>query len=221
VYFAASQGRLIGAVEVKVLRTDRVDGTGLAVWGTTVEPSQSLQRDCKRLVEALDYTGVGCAQFLLRQNGDERSFLELNPRLGANFAVVERAGLPLSKLALHLAIGQTPELPDNPWRYTRGLRFAWTWGALAGCRFELREKLVGPWQAARLIGQALLDAVRAGVHITWSWQDPMPTLLEFARPLFHKPTARTELDVADMSAQQAASSVPQLTTAALSESAAS
>jgi biotin carboxylase len=192
VYFAAQGGKLIGAVEVHVLRTDNTDGTGLAVWGRTVAPSPDLQRYCGRLVEALDYTGVGCAQFLIQEGHSTASFLEVNPRLGANFVVAERAGLPLSRLALELARGETPGAPADPWDYIRDLRFAWTFGALAGCRFELREGRIGHWRALRLIGRALADAVRADLHITWSWRDPLPSLLELARPFTHKPTARPE-----------------------------
>ena len=65
---------------------------------------------------------------------------------------------------------------------------------MAGCRFQLREGLIGYGRAARLIGQALLEAVRADAHITWSWRDPMPTLLELARPLTHRPSTRAEHD---------------------------
>ncbi len=194
VHFAALRGKIIGGAEVKTLRTDRIDGTGLTVWGVTVAPSPGLWSDCAKLVEALDYTGVGCAQFLLEQGGAGRSFLELNPRLVGSVAVAERAGLPLASLGLHLAMGESPE-PRDPQHYLRGLHFAWTWGALAGCRFQLRERIIGPRQAARLCRQTLLEAVGAGFHMTWSWRDPLPTLLQFARPLMHKATRRAGVDI--------------------------
>jgi hypothetical protein len=120
--------------------------------------------------------------------------LEINPRLGANFVISERAGLPLSRLALELARGGGPEVPRDAWRYERGLRFAWTFGALSGCRFQLREGQIGRRQALRLMGRAVIEALRADVHITWSWRDPLPSLLELARPLTHQPTTRPEVD---------------------------
>ncbi|MEM6550589.1 MAG: hypothetical protein AAF750_00430 [Planctomycetota bacterium] len=201
VYFAADGGRLVGAVEVRIDRTDRVDGTGLAVSGRTVEPTPALIADTEALVGALGYRGVGCAQFLYEGEESSRCFLELNPRLGANFAVVYRAGLRLPELAVRLAGGERLEVPADALAYRRGLRFAWTFGAWAGCRFERRQGVIGWGRAARLMGRAGWAGVRAawpglrgGVHITWSWRDPLPSLLEMSRPLRRRATRAAAVD---------------------------
>ncbi len=188
VYFAAHHGEIVGAAEVRIGRTDRVDGTGLAVFGSTVAPTPELLADTTALVEALAYHGVGCAQFVRDPDSGTTTFLELNPRLGANFAVVVRAGLPLARLALELSSEAKPR-PVGTEHYRRGLRFAWTFGALAGLRFERREGVITTGETARWILRSLREALTAPVHITWSWRDPLPTLLEFARPLTHAPTA--------------------------------
>ena len=126
VYFAAAEGKLVAAAEVKIARTDRQDGTGLAVSGRTVPPTKSLWQDTEALCSALNYHGVGCARFLVDADQNTRMFLELNPRLGANFAAVDHAGLHLARLAVEIALGD--ELPDSSKvsDYRVGQSFAWT-----------------------------------------------------------------------------------------------
>ncbi len=190
IYFVAHQGRLLGAVEVKILKTDRSDGTGAAVKGMTVAPSEALCMDTERLVQSLGYTGVGCTQFMCDRQG--HSFLELNPRLGANYAIAHQAGLPLAPMALELALGNEGTSPSPLWSYRQGLRFAWTTGALGGIRFELRQGWISRTKAVKQILDALIDGVRAPVHITWSYRDPRPTCQELFRPLLKKSSKKQE-----------------------------
>ena len=183
VHFAARAGRLLAAAVVLVRSTDRLDGTGFAVSGVTVEPSHGLRADCEALVAATDYTGVGCAQWLAASGSDKRIFLELNPRLGGNFKSVEPAGLALAPVALQLALDEADPPPDDPWAYRRGVRFAWSSGALAGCRFELRTGTIDRRMAARILMRSLFDAAAADTHVTWTWRDPLPTIAWLLRPL--------------------------------------
>lgn len=187
-YFAAQDGRLLHAVAVLIHRTDRVDGTGFAVSGQTIEPPPILREDCEKLVHSLNYTGVGCAQWLMDPNSEERIFLELNPRLGGNFKVVEAAGVPLAHTALKLALEKKVVTPAGPWTYKRRVQYAWTIGALAGCRFELQTGAVNNLTAARLLSLTMWEALTAQAHLTWSWRDPIPTLAEMMRPLRKRPT---------------------------------
>ncbi len=69
VYFFAKDGQLQSRVEVRIDRTDRVDGTGYAVEGVSVPPTDSLSEYTARLAERLDYTGAGCAQYLVDGTG--------------------------------------------------------------------------------------------------------------------------------------------------------
>ena len=190
-YFAAREGRLLGYAEVEIGRTDRSDGTGLAVTGRTIEPTQALLQDTEKLVAALEYSGVGCAQYLLDRSRNSQSFLELNPRLGANFAAVHYAGLPLAVMATSIADGKTPSLAGGPGSYRRQMNFAWSFGEVAGCRFELRQGSIKPFPALRQLLRCAWDALRCNTHITWSWSDPMPTLLEFWRGIISKSRAKS------------------------------
>src|SRR5262249_50722688 len=53
IYFAARRGRILARLEVISERTDRADGTGFAVEGTTAAPDPALQRYADALVDRL------------------------------------------------------------------------------------------------------------------------------------------------------------------------
>jgi len=177
-YFAARRGRLIRLAEAVILRTDRVDGTGLAVEGTTIVPDETRVGYLRALLRALDYSGVGCAQFLVDPASGEASFLEINPRIAGHHALAEALGLELSRLAIALAAAGG----DEPLRIgPAGVRYAWTYGDLRG--------LATAWRAGRLSFRGALAwgaqiawaACRCRVHMTWRWADPVPSLVLYAR----------------------------------------
>jgi len=178
VYFAANRGELIGAVEVSILRTDRLDGTGLAVDGEAVPATPGLSEDTALLVRDLDYTGVGCTQFLVAADGS-RSFLELNPRLGANYVVAHAAGLDLASIAVDLAMGRDVAAP----RLRTGIRYAWTLGDLEGLKDAVRRKEVTASGVTRWLGAMIRTAWHADVHVTWRLSDPIPSLVMACRSL--------------------------------------
>ena len=181
VYFAAKHGRIIGRVEVVITRTDRLDGTGYAVEGISVSPDPLLDIYSRSLIDALGYEGVGCVQFV-RTGGGDYHFLELNPRLGANYAIAERCGLDLARLACRIAretaeiSADTKALPEYP----AGLRYAWTFGDIRGLRKTRAQGGISVWESTRWAARALKSAIRADVHLTWSLRDPMPTLCLYA-----------------------------------------
>lgn len=188
IYFAAERGRLQGAVAVQVTRTDTLDGTGYAVAGRSVSAEPGLRQAVERLIGALEYHGVGCAQFMT--DGDTLSFLEINPRLGANFKIVEACGLALSRYALALPLGEAVPQPIDPWGYRTGVRYAWTKGALTGVLNARREHGLGAASLAGLLAQTAREAA-APCHLTFDLRDPLPTLGLYANKLIG---ARFETD---------------------------
>jgi len=175
-YFAARRGRIVRLLETVIERTDHVDGTGLAVEGRTVATTPVLARHTERLAGCLGYSGVGCAQFLVDPEADGVTFLELNPRVAGNHAVAEAAGLELGRLSILLA---SPEPPDVPFvAGTPGLVYAWTYGDVRGLVHSLRRGLPAR-EALRWLGHVLRALLRADVHMTWRWDDPLPTLALF------------------------------------------
>jgi predicted ATP-grasp superfamily ATP-dependent carboligase len=170
-YFVAERGEIAAVSEVEIIRTDVIDGTGYAVDGRTIPIRGDLLRDTERLVAELKYHGAGCTQFLVGADG-ETSFLELNPRLGANFAVVDRAGLHLAQHAVDIALGR-PIRIESP---RTGVRYAWTTGDLEGLVSAMRDRAVDSRGVLAWLWRAGVTVVRADLHVTWSWRDPWPAL---------------------------------------------
>jgi hypothetical protein len=175
IYFVAHEGRLLGSSEIRILRTDRLDGTGLAVEGESVSPDAALLKWTEALVKRLSYTGAGCAQFLVDESAGTASFLEINARLGANCAAVCACGLDLPRLFVEALLGTAVQQPPAQ----VGRRYAWLSGDLNGLATSLRSGKQTWSGAAAWLGRAALAQLRADDHITWSWRDPLPTLAIF------------------------------------------
>jgi len=185
VYFAAVNGTLIGAVPVQIGRTDALDGTGYAVAGRSIPPAADLRQATETLIAHLGYHGVGCAQFMQTADGAALSFLEINPRLGANFKIAEACGLNLSELALDLPLGAAPTVPDNTWSFKTGVRYAWTKGAISGALNAKRAGDVGWGGLIGLLAQSVREAM-APCHLTFALTDPLPTLGAYANIVLSK-----------------------------------
>lgn len=182
-HFLAHDGRLLAYFEQAVARTDRRDGTGYCVDGVTVAPNAVRRAHCERLVRELRYEGVGCAQFLSDPVSGAMHFLEINPRLDANCAIPYYAGYDFPALALAHARflrGELPAPPSETKRYRAGRRGNWLSGDIAGLLAARRARNLSGGQTFLWGLRALFSFLRAHVHLTWSWRDPLPTALLFA-----------------------------------------
>lgn len=177
VYFVALEGALLATGGLRAIRTDMLDGTGLAVEGVTVEITPELRQHTASLVRELGYHGVGCAQFLMNHHGEDPVFLEINARLGANFGAVYRAGLDLPRFAVELALGRdiasSPVAADG---VTAGRRYSWFYGDVWGCARAVVRLQTNPMRGGLWLLNALEALVRADDHITWDRDDPWPTV---------------------------------------------
>jgi biotin carboxylase len=174
--FAARDGELLDVVEKLTVRTNRRDGMGLAVAGHTCPVSIGLREQLAALVAHLRYTGVGCGQFLVQPGAQDGAFLELNPRLDANYVIANHAGLDLANLAVDLA-SDVPVKPRSPAPTGRdGHTYAWTFGDLAGLWYAIGQGEITRAGALAELGRIARTAVLADVHVTWSWRDPVPTM---------------------------------------------
>lgn len=183
IYFAAHQGRIIRSLETIILRTDRFDETGYAVDAVTVPRTVQLHKDCARLVYELKYSGVGAAQFIFDKNTGRSCFLELNPRLGGNYAITEKLGQQLTRLAISLSNEFQPTEKDFAFDYPSGIRYVWTYGDFRGLKNAIVAREVTPRQSIVWFSKACYAFMRADVHLTWSSSDPLPALLLFARQI--------------------------------------
>ncbi len=183
-FFTAQNGELINNLQTYIRRTDFLDGTGYAVDGVTMATSPALADDCERLAKALDYTGIGLAQFIVDPKTGERCFLELNPRVAGSQAITEQMGFEMSRIAIDLAVGVDPAPPKRLRTIRSGFRYAWTYGDIRGLRAALARGEIGFGGAARWLAKTFWTAIWADHHMTWVWHDPIPTLMLFARQLF-------------------------------------
>lgn len=174
VYFAAHRGRILARVEAVILRTDNPNGTGFATEGITVAPSSRLQTACDAIVDRLDYTGIGCAQFLVPPDG-EMSFLELNPRHGGNSAMVTACGLDLTLAAIGLASHENGWRPEQDFSYPIGRRYAWSTRQFYAVLKARSGGTLSRRAMARQLARVVTTAARADAHMTWSFRDPGPT----------------------------------------------
>ncbi len=184
VYFAAQDGELAGVVESRINRTDRADGTGLAVDGQTVPPSPELVEDTQALVRATGYHGIGLAQFIVDAASGTRCFLELNPRISGSHAVPENAGLPLTAFAVNLAHGRAGFAGLPAWQgYDATMRYVWTYGDIRGLKTAAAERSADVKTCGRWALNLVAAALKADFHMTWRWSDPLPALVLAFRQL--------------------------------------
>ena len=183
VFFAALDGQILRAAQVRYLRTDQIDGTGLCVYGEFQALDNRLLKRCQAITQNFRYSGIGCAQFVVDPASGDICFIELNPRTSAIHHVPEAMEMELSYLAIALALGNIPVELQQPFEYRPGRRFAWTYGELRGIRRALRKHEIGPAQATRLALQMLWSALSADLHLTWRRDDPLPTIMLFLRQL--------------------------------------
>jgi predicted ATP-grasp superfamily ATP-dependent carboligase len=185
--FAAKDGHLVAYFEIRVLRTDRIDGTGYGVEAVSVAPSMSLRRHCETLAKRLKYSGVGAAQFLIDQESGDEYLLELNPRLDANCALSYRCGHDFPRLAVECTVGPFTKDGGQSKRggaYTVQKHLYWLFGDLQGYLKATRWKEVrrSAWFGW---GLRMLGALwRANLHPTWAWNDPLPTLALYVNGIY-------------------------------------
>jgi predicted ATP-grasp superfamily ATP-dependent carboligase len=181
VFFAAAAGRIVRAMQVRYLQTDHVEGTGLCVHGEIQPVAERLLDQCCALARALNYTGVGCAQFIVDTTTGQVCFVELNPRISAIHRVTEESGMQLTLLAIALARGGSLPAHFDTFHYRPGRRFAWTYGALRAIKSAIRYREIGIGSAIRWLFQSAGVAVSVDFHLTWRWDDPLPTIMLFLR----------------------------------------
>lgn len=183
-FFTAREGEIFNTLQTCIRRTDSLDGTGYAVDGVTMATSAPLLEDCEKFVKALNYTGIGLAQFIVDPKTGERCFLELNPRVAGSQAITEQMGFEMSRIAIDLACGLDPEPPKRVRGIRSGFRYAWVYGDIRGLRAALARGEIGLGAAMRWSLKTFWTALWADHHMSWVWHDPVPALMLFARQLF-------------------------------------
>ena len=174
VYFAAIGGKMLRCLHAVIDRTDNPDGSGLAVEGRTLPAEGPLVEQTSRLLAALDYTGIGCAQFLVNEKTGASSFLEINSRIAGNHALPEFSGLGLGTFMLDLALGNPVD--RKPVFAPAGIRYAWMTGDLVGAKSAYLRGQTSAATALLSCARAITSALKADVHMVYDKADPKPAL---------------------------------------------
>lgn len=176
-YFAARGGEIFRMLETRIIETEELDGTGYAVAGRTESVSADLLAHTERLIDALDYTGVGLVQYMVNRDTGEVTFVELNPRIVGSHVIAEEMGLELSRLAIDLV--RHPTRVERKHIGRSGMRYAWTYGAIRGVRSAMAKGELSRLEGFQALMRALVKAVDTPVHMSYRWDDPLPTLMLF------------------------------------------
>lgn len=205
IYFAAQQGEVYRYLHAKITRTDQPDGSGLAIEGKTVEPCPALKQHTKALVQALNYSGIGCAQFLVAPETGEVSFLELNPRIAGNHALPEACNLALGDCLIDMTEGRN--IPAQYKEGTVGRSYGWLAGELASLKSAWKSGKLSFWQALKAGTKALSHYRRNDIDVGFAPNDYLPglftlcdslplvggiTRLRFKQPAFFQIVLRKE-----------------------------
>ncbi len=174
VYFAAIDGDVTRVLHAVIDRTDKVDGTGLAVEGRTLGTDHDLVAQTGKLLKALNYSGIGCAQFLVNVETGETSFLEINPRIAGNHALPEHAGLDLGWFNFERIVHN--RICRRQVRAAAGLRYCWSTGDLMGAKVAFLRKEIGLPALLAWSARAVMTAIRSDLHMVFSLRDPRPAI---------------------------------------------
>jgi predicted ATP-grasp superfamily ATP-dependent carboligase len=181
--FAAIDGEVFAYFEHRTLRTDRPDGMGHEVEGVSTSPTEPLRKYTEVLAKRLKYSGVGCVQFVADDACGTRAFMEINPRLDGTCAIAYHCGYDFPRLAIHCVRGGRDPDPPIPASYPTGKRVHWFLGDVLGLSSSYRRGDIGRAGALAWSSALARAAVRADIHLTWAWDDPLPTFALHARAL--------------------------------------
>lgn len=173
-YFAAQSGRIRQYLHAIITRTDRFDGSGLAVEGETIAPDPAILGYTRRLIAKLDYCGIGCVQYLVDPVDESVFFLEINPRIAGNHAVPEFCGLDLCGFMID---GPSPAKTGEIRFGQSGVRYSWIAGDLEGLKSGIRRGEIGIGQAASWVGKIIRNIFRSNVDMTLVLRDPLPGIV--------------------------------------------
>lgn len=176
IFFAARHGEIICEQYSLSYRTDRFDGSGSTTASRTIAANPEMSSQLAAAARAMNYHGIGCAQFLGDRNGNVTNFLEINPRFGATYVVIEAAGMQFTRLTCELADPDCDVEWAKAWQGDTGTHAIWASGDLQGMMYSLRHGDMTLSQAARWFAGTIWLALTADTHSIWSWRDPMPLL---------------------------------------------
>jgi predicted ATP-grasp superfamily ATP-dependent carboligase len=141
-------------------------GGGVTVKGVTERPGDLLEETAKAF-GALQYTGLGHAEFIRDEHEGGFKFIEINPRVWGSIGIAEHAGVDLYRPYHELVVGAPVGQDLN---YKEGVVYH---------RFSAEVQLIAE-SPARLPG-FLKDAIDPRVTSDFCWSDLGPYLAAIRR----------------------------------------
>jgi biotin carboxylase len=182
-HFHAIDGELVEYFEHMVVRTDRIDETGYEIDGVSVRPTPILRDYCAALLRQLNYTGVGCVQFLTDRTTGDAYFLEINPRLDATCALPYAIGIDFPLYAVKCCLRDRSSGQRRDPAYPEGVRIHYLMGDIYGLAHGIKERSVSARSAVRWMYRIGRSLLAAKVHLSFQWNDPVPTICLYAHLL--------------------------------------
>ena len=207
-----ADGQVLASLTARRLRQFPMDFGRASTYVETVD-EPSVERDARRLLKTMSYTGIVEVEFKRDPRTGANLLLDVNPRAWGWQSLCGRAGVDFPYLLWLMAGGGTvPSARGTPgvrWvrmttdllavagelragrlsarAYMRSLRRPLEFAVYA--RDDPRPALVGPWRTARLIAGRMLEG-RPGVSTVESLTEPRWTRLIERAPaatIFHHP----------------------------------
>jgi predicted ATP-grasp superfamily ATP-dependent carboligase len=181
--FVASDGKLLGYMETRSIRTDKPDGTGFAIDFYSIPVSSDIYLACRIFVQTYRYSGAGLIQFIRSKADNKLYFVEINPRLSAGISHPIACGQNFPLLTLQAFSGdigdEFPKFNDLDTPYAIHQRAHWLEGDIEGLlakrsNLSLKEKLT--W-----FFKMTVSFVRADSHMNWELTDPLPSFKLYFR----------------------------------------
>ncbi len=161
---ACVEGRPVGSIVARRRRQYPVTFGHSSSFVETVDAPE-VERDARRLLEAIGYSGLIEVEFKRDPRSGEYKVLDVNPRLWTWFALGARAGVDFPYLGLQLANG---ELPDEL-RARSGVRWVRMATDVLAAGAQIRDGTLSPGAYLRSIRPPVQFAVLAA-------DDPRPLL---------------------------------------------
>jgi len=164
------EGRIVAMFAHRRLREKPLTG-GVSVYRESIALDERLALPGRRLLDALDWTGVAMIECKRDPATGRQYVMEMNGRFWGSLQLAVDAGVDFPALLVRCIAGDVPaECPP----YRVGVRSRWFWGDVDHLYLRLRRG--GP----RLAPFLDLMRMRPGRDHgeIWRWRDPMPFLSE-------------------------------------------
>ncbi len=176
--FIAASGVLVAYFQGHALRTDMLDGTGFAVDFLSDPIAEDVMAACRKFVRLHNYSGAGLLQLIRSLDDGKLYFIENNPRLAAGIAQSMICGLDFPLLTLQATsrhhTGVLKEVMDAVQPYRAHNRTHWLQRDING--WLSARAVLSAAERRRWLNALFWSLLRADNHMTWDWQDPLPSL---------------------------------------------